>query len=162
MIKKAVLWLVCVVPILTILSASSSKTLEQSLLREAGIALNYEIPKPATPGYPIIYYTTKRYVEWVVCRNVGCSALAATYYNAIYLAEDHVDLNTTLGQSILYHEMVHALQYYKYGESPNCQEWARREMEAYSLQDEWARKRGYYDPHFQDIQHRIQRFCVEP
>ena len=145
-----------------LLGASSQKDkLEEQLLHDAGKALGFELPKRATHGYPIVYHTTRRMVEWVVCKNAGCSALAASYYNAIYLAYE-VDLTTTLGQSILFHEMVHALQYFKYGEPANCQEWARREMVAYSLQDEWAQKRGYYDPHFQNIQHRIARFCVEP
>jgi hypothetical protein len=130
------------------------------LLKEAAKELKMEPPKPTTKNYPELKVTEKTMVEWVVCKNTGCSALAASVENYVFIANE-VDLRTTAGQGIVYHELVHALQYSKYGTSPNCKEWVRREHEAYVLQDKWVSARGLDIPWLTQVHDKLDGFCKD-
>ena len=132
----------------------------ETLLKEAAKELKMEPPKPATKNYPKLTITEKTMVEWVVCKNVGCSALAASVENFIFVAKQ-VDLRSIEGQGIMYHELIHALQYAKYGQSPNCQEWVRREHEAYVLQDKWVSARGLEIPWLTQVHDKLEGYCRE-
>ena len=134
------------------------QVLIETLLKEAAEELKMEPPKPATKNYPKLTITEKTMVEWVICKNVGCSALAASVENFIFVAKQ-VDLRSTEGQGIMYHELIHALQYAKYGQSPNCQEWVRREHEAYVLQDKWVSARGLEIPWLTQVHDKLEGYC---
>ena len=134
------------------------QVLIETLLAEAAKELKMEPPKPATKNYPQLTITEKTMVEWVVCKNTGCSALAASVENFIFVAKQ-VDLRSTEGQGIMYHELIHALQYAKYGQSPDCREWVRREHEAYILQDKWTSDRGLDLPWLTQVHDKLDAFC---
>jgi hypothetical protein len=131
--------------------------LEKKLLQEASQDLGIAVPINTSDKYPLVKIVPRSQVELVVCGN-KCDALAAQWQNIVYIA-DEVDLSSVEGQSIMYHEMIHALQYAKYGKAPNCQEWARREIEAYVLQDQWAQKQGEDIPWLREILPSLEVRC---
>jgi hypothetical protein len=131
--------------------------LEKKLLQEASQDLGIAEPINTSDKYPLVKIVPRNQVELVVCGN-KCDALAAQWQNIVYIA-DEVDLSSVEGQSIMYHEMIHALQYAKYGKAPNCQEWARREIEAYVLQDQWAQKQGEDIPWLREILPSLEVRC---
>jgi len=128
------------------------------LLKEAATELKMNIPEKYSKNYPEIKVTEKTMVEWVVCKNTGCSALAASVENYVFIANE-VNLRTIEGQGIVYHELIHALQYSKFGASPHCKEWVRREHEAYILQDKWVSARGLDLPWLTQVHDKLEGFC---
>lgn len=135
----------------------TDENLEKNLLEQASQDLGIEIPSFTSDKYPHVMIVPRDQVESVVCNN-KCDALAAQWGNIVYIA-DEVDLNTVEGQSIMYHEMIHALQYAKYGKAPSCQQWSRREIEAYVLQDQWVQKQGEDIPWLREILPSLEVRC---
>ena len=135
----------------------TSDDLKKKLLEQASQDLGIAVPSITSNKYPLIKIVPRDQVELVVCNN-KCDALAAQWENIIYIA-DEVDLRSVEGQSIMYHEMIHALQYAKYGKAPSCQEWARREIEAYILQDQWVQKQGEDIPWLREIIPSLEMRC---
>jgi hypothetical protein len=131
--------------------------LKKKLLEQASQDLGIAVPSITSDKYPHVMIVPRDQVELVVCGN-KCDALAAQWQNIVYIA-DEVDLRSVEGQSIMYHEMIHALQYAKYGKAPSCQEWARREIEAYVLQDQWAQKQGEDIPWLREILPSLEVRC---
>jgi len=131
--------------------------LKKKLLEQASQDLGIAIPSITSNKYPLIKIVPRDQVELVVCNN-KCDALAAQWENIIYIANE-VDLRSVEGQSIMYHEMIHALQYAKYGKAPTCQEWARREIEAYVLQDQWVQRNGGDIPWLREILPSLEVRC---
>ena len=109
----------------------TDENLEKNLLEQASQDLGIEIPSFTSDKYPHVI---------------------------VYIA-DEVDLTTVEGQSIMYHEMIHALQYAKYGKAPSCQQWSRREIEAYVLQDQWVQKQGEDIPWLREILPSLEVRC---
>ena len=135
----------------------TSDDLKKKLLEQASQDLGIAIPSITSNKYPLVMIVPRDQVELVVCNN-KCDALAAQWENIIYIANE-VDLRSVEGQSIMYHEMIHALQYAKYGKAPSCQEWARREIEAYILQDQWVQKQGEDIPWLREILPQLETRC---
>ena len=135
----------------------TSNDLKKKLLEQASQDLGIAVPSITSNKYPLIKIVPRDQVELVVCNN-KCDALAAQWENIIYIA-DEVDLRSVEGQSIMYHEMIHTLQYAKYGKAPSCQEWARREIEAYILQDQWVQKQGEDMPWLREIIPSLEMRC---
>jgi len=135
----------------------TSDDLKKKLLEQASQDLGIAVPSITSNKYPLIKIVPRDQVELVVCNN-KCDALAAQWENIIYIANE-VDLRSVEGQSIMYHEMIHALQYAKYGKAPSCQEWARREIEAYILQDQWVQKQGEDIPWLREIIPSLEMRC---
>ena len=135
----------------------TSDDLKKKLLEQASQDLGIAVPSITSNKYPLIKIVPRDQVELVVCNN-KCDALAAQWENIVYIA-DEVDLRSVEGQSIMYHEMIHALQYAKYGKAPSCQEWARREIEAYILQDQWVQKQGEDIPWLREILPQLETRC---
>lgn len=135
----------------------TSDDLKKKLLEQASQDLGIAVPSITSNKYPLVKIVPRDQVELVVCNN-KCDALAAQWENIIYIA-DEVDLRSVEGQSIMYHEMIHALQYAKYGKAPSCQEWARREIEAYILQDQWVQKQGEDIPWLREIIPSLEMRC---
>lgn len=135
----------------------TSDDLKKKLLEQASQDLGIAVPSITSNKYPLVKIVPRDQVELVVCNN-KCDALAAQWQNIVYIA-DEVDLRSVEGQSIMYHEMIHALQYAKYGKAPSCQEWARREIEAYILQDQWVQKQGEDIPWLREIIPSLEMRC---
>jgi len=135
----------------------TSDDLKKKLLEQASQDLGIAVPSITSNKYPLIKIVPRDQVELVVCNN-KCDALAAQWQNIVYIA-DEVDLRSVEGQSIMYHEMIHALQYAKYGKAPSCQEWARREIEAYILQDQWVQRNGGDIPWLREIIPSLETRC---
>ena len=135
----------------------TSDNLKKKLLEQASQDLGIAVPSITSNKYPLIKIVPRDQVELVVCNN-KCDALAAQWQNIVYIA-DEVDLRSVEGQSIMYHEMIHALQYAKYGKAPSCNEWARREIEAYILQDQWVQKQGEDIPWLREILPQLETRC---
>jgi len=80
--------------------------------------------------------------EAMPCRCLGFYAYGATLvgYGAVAPAPDRllvrsdVDLTSPMGRSILFHELVHALQATRGPAATGSAEWQRRERQAYRLQ----------------------------
>ena len=135
----------------------SATELEDRLLKRASDELGIPIPDVTAPTYPTVIYVSREQVEYIVCRNT-CESLAAQWGNLIYIS-DEVDINTTIGQGVLYHEMIHALQFSQYGVAPNCLEWTRREVVAYNLQFTWLEEQGIHEPWLKEIQPQLLAKC---
>ena len=135
----------------------TSDDLKKKLLEQASQDLGIAVPSITSNKYPLVKIVPRDQVELVVCNN-KCDALAAQWQNIVYIANE-VDLRSVEGQSIMYHEMIHALQYAKYGKAPSCQEWARREIEAYILQDQWVQKQGEDIPWLREIIPSLEMRC---
>lgn len=65
-----------------------------------------------------------------------CKLLGLEKNKTIYLNES-LDLNSSFGRSVVFHELVHVYQEQKYGvrKIDDCFEFVRREQEAYFLQN---------------------------
>ena len=77
-------------------------------------------------------------VQQRIC-NRACPIYAAYQPGKSVLLDERLDLADDLNaRSILLHELVHYVQWRKYGRGPkDCKEWKVREMEAYLLQFRW-------------------------
>lgn len=53
-----------------------------------------------------------------------------------------VDLNTSEGQAVLFHELAHALQWSERGDATECEEFLKREAEALVLERRWRMEHG--------------------
>ena len=137
--------------------SANNDSLIKELLNTASKELGIEVPDVTSEKYPSILIVARQEVEYIVCKN-SCNALAASLENLVYVA-DEVDLDTIEGHSILYHEMIHALQYAKFGQAQNCRQWVDREMQAYQLQDKWANKQGLNIPWLREIQDQLAVSC---
>jgi hypothetical protein len=102
------------------------------------------LPLPQQP--PEIHMTSamaidKMLTEMGVCPR-GCpSVKAAQVENRIYV-DEKLDFQDIQNAAILFHEMVHFLQYAKDGEAKTCEEWRDREITAYQLQNLVLNKAG--------------------
>jgi hypothetical protein len=78
----------------------------------------------------------------MVCNGKPCDV--AAFYddkkNVIYMDLRFSVVSQPLTQSYLVHEFVHALQYAKYGPYVICDDWLRREREAYRIQKQYLVK----------------------
>lgn len=73
--------------------------------------------------------------------NPVCDVHGMQIADTVYL-DDALDMADPYNGTILLHEMVHFLQWSKYGPAKDCLEWLQREMEAYGLQNHVLQKIG--------------------
>jgi hypothetical protein len=78
-----------------------------------------------------------------------CSTMVAFYdmeKNTIFL-KNTLDLDTTIGQSFLLHEMVHVLQHKAFGKDifDDCDNTVRSERLAYAVQNKFLINNGLFD-----------------
>lgn len=75
----------------------------------------------------------------------GCRVFAWYAPNGTVYIDQALDLKRDVfAQSILVHELVHHVQRLKTGRAAaDCAEWRQREHEAYALQIQWLRNRGW-------------------
>lgn len=67
----------------------------------------------------------------------GCANVKSYYRHGVLYVSDQLDLTTPLARSALYHELVHHGQAARRGEAKDCDEWTRREHEAYAAQNKY-------------------------
>jgi len=78
-----------------------------------------------------------------------CLVRGSFINNEIYI-DEALDLADPHQKSILLHEMVHYLQRAKLGEVKDCNEWLRRELEAFDIQMKELIRQGYSTTSEQD------------
>jgi hypothetical protein len=115
-------------------------------------------PDVKSPHFPKILFVTQQFINGIVCKNRNCNAQAATKDTTIFLVNG-LDVNTVEGESILYHELVHVLQFHNFGKNPNCKSWIKREVQAYQLQDEFVSDNGLDMPWLRSVTHYLTQMC---
>ncbi len=96
---------------------------------------------------PKLYSMNEKDLQKQYCSsgNSKCDVVTAVYNDgAIYFDEDY-DARHPVWRSILFHEMVHHIQYLKQGNTKTCDAWYKKEHEAYNLQAAYLRKQGTSD-----------------
>lgn len=97
----------------------------------------YKLPETA----PEIHLVPLQTLRDKVCPWKECAVHALQVRERIYLDQD-LDMQDVFNASILFHEAVHYLQWANNGEAKNCEEWMKRELEAYGLQNHVLEKAG--------------------
>lgn len=77
-----------------------------------------------------------------LCR---CRARALFLHGRVILSEG-VDIAQPEGRAVLFHELVHALQWSEAGDAGDCNEWMRRESEAVAFERRWRLTQGLQLP----------------
>ena len=118
------------------------------------------VPEVGGKNFPNVVFVTQQFLNSMVCKNKNCSAKAATKDTTVFLV-NCLDVNTVEGESILYHELVHILQFYNFGKNPNCKSWVKREVQAYQLQDEFVSDKGLDMPWLRSVTHYLTQMCPQ-
>ena len=91
---------------------------------------------------PDIEIIASQQLEQIACPD-GCSEIKGwtTPNNIVYLSAD-LDMNNSYDRSVIFHELVHHVQYrHKLSiERTDCLTWKAREAQAYQMQIEWLQK----------------------
>jgi len=137
----------------------------EKLLGDAVADFGTVTPHKDSASYPELHFVGREFVKSLVCKNPenkdDCRPTAAAPDHRIYLSEE-IDLRSVDGQSVLYHELIHVLQYLENGHAENCIDYVHRETEAYNLQYAWARSRGHDDPWIKNGVHKVlESFCYK-
>jgi hypothetical protein len=90
-----------------------------------------------------------------------CRIRGAFINNEIYI-DEALDFADPHVQSILLHEMVHYLQQAKLGEAKDCNEWLRRELEAFDIQIKELIRQGYSPTSEQDSRSLYTKRACDP
>ena len=136
-----------------------NKHLKQLLLRiyqKTGMS----VPEVGDPNFPNVVFVTRQFLNGMVCKNRDCNADAATKDTTIFLVTG-LDVYTVAVESILYHELVHILQFHNFGRNPNCKSWIKREVQAYQLQDEFVSDKGLDMPWLRSVTHYLTQMCPQ-
>jgi hypothetical protein len=136
------------------LNNSHLKVLLQRIHEKTGM----QIPKTNESGFPQVVFVTQQFISGMVCKKNSCNAQAAAKDNIIFLVNG-LDVTTIEGESILYHELIHILQFYNFGATSTCDSWVQREIEAYQLQDEFVTDKGYDMPWLRSVTHYLSQMC---
>ena len=136
-----------------------NKHLKQLLLRiykKTGMS----VPEVGDVHFPNVVFVTQQFLNGMVCKNKNCNAQAAAKDTTVFLVNG-LDVNTVEGESILYHELVHILQFHNFGKNPNCKSWIKREVQAYQLQDEFVSDKGLDMPWLRSVTHYLTQMCPQ-
>ena len=90
-----------------------------------------------------------------------CRIRGAFIENEIYI-DEALDFGNPHERSILMHEMLHYLQRAKLGEVRDCNEWLRRELEAFDIQMNELIRQGYSTTSEQDSRSLYTRRACDP
>ena len=116
------------------------------------------VPKVNEDNFPQIVFVTQQFINGMICKNKNCNAQAAAKDATVFLVNG-LDVTTIEGESILYHELIHILQFYNFGATSSCDNWVQREIEAYQLQDEFVTDKGYDMPWLRSVTHYLSQMC---
>ena len=134
-----------------------NKHIKQLLLRvykKTGM----DVPEIGDNKFPDIVFVPQQFINGMVCKNTDCNAQAAARETTVFLVNG-LDVTTVEGESILYHELIHILQFHNFGATLTCDSWVEREIEAYQLQDEFVTDKGYDMPWLRSITHYLSQMC---
>jgi hypothetical protein len=95
---------------------------------------------------PTIISSSQDDLKQMYCPGRNCSVSAIYESGTIYLDND-IDFNNSLDKSIILHELVHHVQWIKYGSTLDCQRWFANEREAYKIQAKYLKSKKI-DPFF--------------
>lgn len=103
-----------------------------------------KLPFPNTP--PEVHVKEHDFIEGLlvvigVCPK-GCPSVKAAQIEGRVFVDGGVDFSEIQNYAVLVHEDVHFLQWAKLGDAQNCEEWLRREKEAYSVHNLVLNKAG--------------------
>lgn len=94
---------------------------------------------------------TVRFVSQQVLRDMACSGqpcpVRGLQRELVVFLDETLDFANAQDASVLLHEFVHVLQWHQLGESKDCQEWVRREREAYGIQAYVLERAGFAANH---------------
>jgi len=101
-------------------------------------------------------------IKDIYCKHHKCNAapIAISYDGVIYIS-DVINPASDYYDSIIYHETIHVVQFLNLGNAHSCNEWRRREHEAYSLQYMYNSKREYDTTEIETIIPYIDSLCKE-
>ena len=134
-----------------------NKHLKQLLLRihkKTGMS----VPEVGDAHFPSVVFVTQQFINGMICKNKNCNAQAAAKDATVFLVNG-LDVTTIEGESILYHELIHILQFYNFGATSTSDNWVQREIEAYQLQDEFVTDKGYDMPWLRSVTHYLSQMC---
>jgi len=142
--------------------ANAAEQLDNShlrvLLQEIQKKTGMRIPEITDDNFPQIVFVTQQFINGMVCKSNNCNAQAAAKGNTIFLVNGS-DVTTVKGESILYHELIHILQFHNFGETLDCKNWVQREIEAYQLQDQFVTDKGHDMPWLRSVTHYLSQMC---
>jgi hypothetical protein len=123
-----------------------------ALLEEAKKAMNFQ----GELSTPKIFSLNERDLQKLYCSGFSkCNTITAMYEDGILYIDEDFDTNHPVWRSIIFHEMVHHIQFIKYGGTKNCDVWFKKEKEAYKLQAAYLRKQGEKDKVVTDSEKNI-------
>lgn len=131
----AILFLLCIP---TAVLAEPVRQTIQKFYRDIASRTELKIP----PYTPEVVWITRSDLQRIGCDGQACTVAAALIDGVVYLSVDAVRLDTTLGRSILYHEIVHVMQFWTVGPPADCRERLAYERVAYELQQAYTRRHG--------------------
>lgn len=82
---------------------------------------------------PEVHVVSQEQLEALICEGRTCGVRAAQVGDVVFLRED-LDMHDPINASILLHELVHYVQWAKYGMAKDCADFRQREIEAYRIQ----------------------------
>jgi hypothetical protein len=113
-----------------------------SLLEEAKKMMKYDGPVPM----PKMYSMNEKDLQAFYCgSSTKCDVVTAVYNDGVIYFDEDYDAKHPVWRSILFHEMVHHIQYVQQGNTKTCDVWYKKEREAYNLQAAYLRKQGTSD-----------------
>ena len=110
-------------------------------------ALSHSVSHLPLPEHaPAIHLTSHAKIEAMlkeigVCPR-GCPGVKAAQIEERVYVDEALDFGDIQNAAILFHELVHYLQWAKDGEAKTCEEWRNREITAYQLQNLVLNKAG--------------------
>jgi hypothetical protein len=134
-----------------------NKHIKQLLLR-VYTKTGMSVPEIGDKNFPDIVFVPQQFINGMVCKNKECTAQAAAKDTTVFLVNG-LDVTTIEGESILYHELIHILQFHNFGATSTCDSWVEREIEAYQLQDEFVTDKGYDMPWLRSVTHYLRQMC---
>ena len=97
--------------------------------------------------FQTIKLTTKQALRAMLCPSESCEPRGGQVGDTIYLSED-MDFGDPFDESVVVHEMVHYIQWWKAGghrggEARDCWENISREVKAYAIQQRVLERAGH-------------------
>lgn len=84
---------------------------------------------------PTVYILSRKKICVMAGQKESCPIRGMQLDDSIYL-DDSLDFDTPEDASVALHEFVHYVQWAKSGRAQDCQEWVKREEQAYTIQIE--------------------------
>jgi hypothetical protein len=113
-----------------------------SLLEDAKKLMNYQ----GVIALPRLFSLNEKDLQKLYCAGVSkCNTITAMYDDGSLYFDEDFDAKHPVWRSIIFHEMVHHIQFVRSGGAKNCEIWFKKEHEAYKLQATYLRMNGESD-----------------